>query len=106
MKLCRIEIVKRLTGDDCKNLYPTGYDPAEIDVFSYDEGVLIEGDNVGYCIAFVADGFTFTTDCVEITRTDADNFVAAAADETFTDTQDETDYIVARTTMMDDSGTV
>lgn len=80
MKICKVEITKKLTGNLCKNIYPPNYNANNINIVAYDENPLSEGDNTGYCIGLVADNFTFTDKMVEIDKTIAEIFVDDRAD--------------------------
>lgn len=79
MKICKIKMIKRVSGYVCNNIYPAGYNSADINVIAYDEAVLPDGDSTGYCIGLVADDFAFTDDMVEVTSGDADTFIDARA---------------------------
>lgn len=79
MKICKVEILKKLDGALCTNIYPEGYNPHTINVVAYDEDPLNEGDNVGYCIGLVSDDFAFTDKMVEINQIEANSFVDARA---------------------------
>lgn len=79
MKICKVEILKKLDGALCTNIYPNGYNPHTINIVAYDENPLDEGDNVGYCIGLVADNFAFTDKMVEIDQIEANSFIDARA---------------------------
>lgn len=80
MKLCKVEIIKRFNNNICTNIYPVGYNANKINIIAYDEYLLNEGDNIGYCIGIVSDDFSFTDKMTEIDRINADTFIDARAD--------------------------
>lgn len=80
MKICKVKIRKHFKDGVCHNHYPDGYNANKINVVSYDENPLTEGDNVGYCIGTVPDDFVFTDDMVEISRVDAESFIDVTAE--------------------------
>ena len=79
MKICKVEITKKLSGQLCTNIYPVGYNANKINIIAYDEYPLVEGDNKGYCIGCVADDFVFTDKMVEINKIKANVFIDARA---------------------------
>ena len=79
MKICKIKITKKLTGNRCDNIYPQGYDPHKINVVAYDEEPLVEGDNIGYCIGLVDNDFIFTDQMVKINKIESGKFIERRA---------------------------
>ena len=75
MKICKVEIIKRLKAARCDNIYPSGYNASNIEVLSYSEYPLVQGDNIGYCLGIVEDDFTFTDKMVETSKEDAEAFI-------------------------------
>lgn len=80
MKICKIKLIKKLSGNRCDNIYPVGYNPHKINVIAYDENPLSEGDNPGYCIGLVSDDFSFTDEMTEINKIKANAFIDARAE--------------------------
>ncbi len=103
MKLCKVEIVKRLEGAKCTNFYPVGYNPNKINIVAYDENPLNEGDNTGYCMGLVADNFSFTDDMVEITKTAANTFIDSRA-SIIEDADDKARFKATRKAIITDAG--
>jgi len=105
MKVCKIEITKKLTGNRCDNIYPQGYDPNEINVVAYDEKTLVKGNNIGYCIGLVADDFLFTNKMIEIDKIESDGFIDQGSDAII-DTDAKSKFLNARKKMLTDAGII
>ena len=80
MKICKVTLIKKLAEYVCTNIYPVGYNYNKINIITYDEKPLIEGDNIGFCIGLVANDFVFTDKMVEINRSKANIFIDARAE--------------------------
>ena len=105
MKICKIEIIKKLSDNVCNNIYPVGYNANKINIIAYDEKPLNKGNNVGYCIGCVADDFVFTDKMVEINKSKANIFIDARANvETKAD--HKTKFAKTRKKMIVDAGVV
>ena len=89
MKICKVTLNKcfsiNATSTRCDNHYPEGYKARQpgsvegVQVVSYSEDALTEGDNIGYLIGTVPDNFEFTDDMVEITKAEAEAFIDIVA---------------------------
>ena len=103
MKICKVKLIKKLNGSVCNNIYPVGYNPNKVNVIAYDEELLTEGDNTGYCIGLVSDNFNFTDDMVEIIQTEAEDFIDDRSNKIF-DEDLKTKFAAARKQMITDAG--
>lgn len=103
MKICKVKITKKMSGNVCRNIYPPKID--QVNVISYDEEPLEQGENIGYCIGVVADDFIFTGDIIEISKQEADIFINARG-EKFKDTKDNKKYKSAKKRDLKDLGIV
>lgn len=105
MKICKVEIIKKLSGNKCVNVYPVGYNTKNVNIIAYDEESLIEGDNIGYCIGFVSDYFSFTDKMIEINKTNADIFIDARSEKE-TNEDLRIAFAASRKDMITDAGIV
>jgi hypothetical protein len=103
MKICKVEITKKLTGSICSNIYPSNYNPHTVNIIAYDEEPLVEGDNIGYCIGLVANDFSFNSEMTEITQAEAGTFIDARAD-VIEDIDLRAEFATARKQIITDAG--
>lgn len=103
MKICKVKLIKRVSGNICENIYPVGYNANKINVVAYDELPLNAGDNIGYCIGLVSDNFLFTADMVDISKSAADIFIDDRA-SIITDNDDKSKFATTRKSIITDAG--
>lgn len=103
MKICKVEIIKRVNGVNCQYIYPLDYNPYKTTIIAYEDLPLEEGDNASHCIGTVENNFIFTDKMIEINKDEASNFIDKAADN-IADKDNKAKCIRARKKMLERLG--
>lgn len=87
MKICKVEIIKKISGGDtkCKNVFPDGYAASKINIICYGDEDWDDGDNASHCIGLVDDDFTFTDKMTECTKAMAEMCISEASQYMYDD---------------------